>query len=135
VSALAQGESLSSIEERVRLYLIERAKLGNPSAPSSSKVAYGTLCSAIDPEQRHWAWPRYRGIGETLGRVSSFEHQHGRPLLSVMVVQTATWKPGEGFIGIAKGLGFHIPPGHEREFERHQLEEVVRYWTVGGWRE
>ena len=54
----ASGE-LAAIEERVRLYLIEKAK-GATSDPFQAKVTYSHLCSTIDPEQHYWVPPRYR---------------------------------------------------------------------------
>src|SRR5260221_14494324 len=81
-----QTNELSAIEERVRQYLIEQERKADPSHPFQATVTYGNLCSAIDPEQHYWSWPRFRGIGKVLLHISTFEHGHGRPLLSALVV-------------------------------------------------
>jgi hypothetical protein len=36
-------------------------------------------------------------IGEILGEISTFEHEHGRPMLSALVVLAGIGYPGEGF--------------------------------------
>ena len=123
------GGRLTPIEERVRQYLIERAKKTDPGRPFQAKVIYGDLCKAIDPEEHYWAWPRFRGIGKVLGRISTFEREQGRPMLSALVVQAGSMQAGTGFAGLGRDLGFQIQPGQERAFWRAELDEVVRYWT------
>jgi hypothetical protein len=113
----------------VRSYLIERVRKSDPLRPFQAKIVYGALCGAIDPDGHYWSWPRFRGIGKVLGRISTYEHEHGRPLLSVLVVHAGSLQAGDGFAGLGRGLGFEIQPGQERAFWRSQLEEVVRYWT------
>jgi hypothetical protein len=120
---------LTPIEEQVRQYLIEKAKKTDLLRPFQAKVIYGDLCKAIDPEEHQWAWPRFRGIGKVLGRISTFEHERGRPMLSALVVQAGSMQAGTGFAGLGRDLGFQIQPGQERAFWRSQLDEVVRYWT------
>jgi hypothetical protein len=121
---------LSGVEERVREYLIEQAKKTDPDRPFQAKITYGDLCNSIDPEQHFWSWPRFRGVGSALGRISTFEHEQGRPMLSALVVQAGTLHAGDGFAGLGRNLGIQIQPGGERAFWRGQLEEVVRYWTA-----
>ena len=130
--AVNRGVSLTAIEERVRHYLIERARKVDPAYPFQAKITYKDLCNAIDPDEQYWAFPRFRGIGPVLGRVSTFEHEHGRPMLSALVVHSADGQAGDGFAGLGRHLGFQIQPGQERAFWRNQLEEVVRYWTSSG---
>ena len=125
--------SLTAIEERVRQYLIEeKAKKANPDRPFGAKVTYMDLCHAIDPDQHYWAYPRFRGIGKVLGRISTFEHQQGRPLLSALVVHSADMQAGDGFTGLARSLSYQIQTGQERAFWRSQIEDLVRYWTGPG---
>ena len=125
--------SLTAIEERVRQYLIEeKAKKASPDRPFLATITYMDLCHAIDPDQRYWAYPRFRGIGKVLGRISTFEHQQGRPLLSALVVHSGDMQAGAGFTGLAHDLGYQIQPGQERAFWRSQVEDLVRYWTGPG---
>ena len=124
---------LSPAEEKVRQILIERAKKTNPQIPRKALITYRDVCTAADPDQTYWKWPRYRGIGTALGHVSSYEHEHDRPLLSALVVQQQTMRAGDGFANdLGRGLGFDIPPGGERGFWLEQVESVVRYWTGPG---
>ncbi len=113
-------------------YLIERARKADADRPFQATLAYGDLCSAIDPDQHYWSWPRFRGIGKMLLHISTFEHEQGRPLLSALVVHAADRQAGDGFAVLARGLGFQIQPGQETAFWRGQVEEVVRYWTGAG---
>src|SRR5690349_12660520 len=53
---------LASVEERMRQHLIEQARSADPGRPLRATITYGNLCAAIDPEQRYWSWPRFRGI-------------------------------------------------------------------------
>src|SRR5262249_43068168 len=78
------------------------------------------------------SWPRFRGIGRVLLRVSTFEHDRGRPLLSALVVQAASRRAGDGFAELGRDLSYQIEEGQERAFWRGQVEEVVRYWTGAG---
>jgi hypothetical protein len=123
---------LSAVEERVRQYLIERAAKTDPGHPFQARVTYGDLCQAIDPEQQYWAWPRFRGIGKVLGRISTFEHEQGRPMLSALVVHAGDYQAGDGFAGLGRDLGYQIQLGQERAFWRSQMEAVVQYWTGPG---
>lgn len=123
------ADRLAAIEVRVRTYLIERARNTSPGSPLQARITYTDLCKAIDPTQQYWASPRFRGIGKVLGRISSYEHENGRPLLSALVVQSGSYLPGNGFAGLGRDLGFQIQVGQERGFWRTQLEDVVRYWT------
>jgi hypothetical protein len=43
-------------------------------------------------------------IADVLDGISMFEHEQGRPLLSVVVVQSETGRPGKGFYKLATGL-------------------------------
>jgi hypothetical protein len=124
---------LNPAEEQVRQILILRAKRTDAQVPRRALITYGDLCAAADPDQAHWRGPRYRGIGSALGHVSTYEHEHGRPLLSALVVQKLTMRAGDGFArDLGRGLGFDIPPGGELGFWLEQVEKIVRYWTGPG---
>jgi hypothetical protein len=120
---------LSAVEERVRQYLIERARRADIQQPFRATITYGDLCEAIDPDQRYWSWPRFRGIGKVLLHVSTFEHEQGRPLLSALVVLAANRRASGGFAILGRDLDYQIQPGQENSFWRSQVEAVVQYWT------
>lgn len=121
--------ALKPIEERIRQFLIARAKDTDPNRPFRATITYSDLCKAVDPDEKYWSWPRFRGIGPVLGRVSTWEHMHKRPMLSALVVQAATFQAGDGFAGLGRSLGQQIQPGQEKAFWRSQVEAVIRYWT------
>lgn len=64
-----------------------------------------------------------------LGDVSRRAFDEGAPLLSVVVIGKETGRPGNGFIDLARELGFNVPndwDGEER-FWLSQLDQVHRW--------
>lgn len=122
---------LNNDELAVQRYLRERARQASPHNPRAVCITYGDLCKAIDPDERIWKHPRYKGIGRALGHVSFYEHHHGRPLLSALVVLAATGDPGDGFVeDLCRGtLQMTIAKGQEHGFWLSTVEEVVRFWN------
>lgn len=125
-------EPLDPLDERVRQFLIQRARDTNPEQPFTAVITYGDLCHALDPDEHYWTAPRYRGIGPVLGRVSTWEHAQDRPLLSALVVQAQSMRAGKGFAQLARGLDERIPSGQETAFWRGQVEAVVKHWAGRG---
>jgi hypothetical protein len=125
-------QQLSPVEQRVRAFLISRAKESDPDRLSGAKIEYQQLGKAIDPEENYWAWPRFRGLGDVLGNVSQYEYEHQRPLLSALVVQAGTHQAGDGFYkGLLRNrLGIQLPPEQERAFWREEIRKVVTYWNA-----
>jgi hypothetical protein len=123
---------LSPNEQRVRAFLISKAKQADLDRPASAKIEYQQLAKAIDPDERYWAWPRFRGLGEVLGNVSEFEHEHGRPLLSALVVQAGTHQAGDGFYKalLQNRLNIQLPPDQARVYWREEIKKVVSYWNA-----
>jgi hypothetical protein len=121
-----------TVVERVRQHLIKRAQQASPDRPFAALVTYGELCEAVDPEQAYFTWPRFRGIGEVLRKISTTEHQHGRPMLSALVVRKQTRQAGDGFAVLGRELGERIQDGQERSFWRSQVEAVILYWSGQG---
>jgi hypothetical protein len=129
----AQAEAkLSPIEGRLRDCLVERAKKADSGQPFRATITYGDLCKAVDPDQHYWKYPRFRGIGPAIGRVSVWEHEHGRPLLSALVVQAGTLQAGDGFAELGRSLGYQVQPGQEKAFWRSQVEAIASYWSGAG---
>jgi hypothetical protein len=126
------SQELSPIEQRVRAFLISRARQADPDRGASAKIEYQQLAKAIDPEEHYWAWPRFRGLGDVLGNVSVFEHEHGRPLISALVVQAGTHQAGDGFYKglLHKRLGMELPPEQQRAFWRQEIRKAVTYWNA-----
>jgi hypothetical protein len=123
---------LSPLEQRVRAFLISRARQANPDRLASARIEYQELAKAIDPQQQYWAWPRFRGLGDVLGNVSVFEQEHDRPLISALVVQAGTHQAGDGFYKglLRKRLGIQLEPDQERAYWREEVRKVVTYWNA-----
>jgi hypothetical protein len=67
-------------------------------------------------------------IAEILDEISTLEHQLGRPLLSVVVVQTETGRPGKGFYKLATSLRLFSGRTDMEEMEFHI--QLGRYSTA-----
>lgn len=126
------SQELTPVERRVREFLIGKAKQADPDKLSTAKIEYQQVGAAIDPDQRYWAWPRFRGLGDVLGNISVFERENDRPLLSALVVQAGTGQAGDGFYkGLLRNrLGIELPRDQERAFWREEVRKVVTYWNA-----
>ena len=67
-------------------------------------------------------------IGQLLGEISSFEHEHGRPLLSAIVVSMQEYSPGKGFFGLARELGL-FNHNNEDDYWVEERDKVWDYWA------
>jgi hypothetical protein len=126
------SQQLSPVEQGVRAFLISKARQADPDRLSTARIEYQELGKAVDPLEHYWAWPRFRGLGDVLGNVSVFEHEHGRPLLSALVVQAGTHQAGDGFykLLLRKRLHMDLPADQERDFWRQEVRKVVTYWNA-----
>ncbi len=71
-----------------------------------------------------------RRIGKILGDVSEYEIARGAPLLSAVVVQQSTMRPGTGFNKLVDALGLSLP-GEDRDTQYVRiLKEVHDYWAT-----
>ena len=69
-----------------------------------------------------------REVGQLLGEISEWEHNHGRPLLSAVVIRKDTGMPGEGFFSLAKQL--KICQGQNKQSLRQkELKNVYSTWS------
>jgi hypothetical protein len=69
-------------------------------------------------------------MAEILDEISTIEHQKGNPLLSVVVVQRETGRPGKGFYKLARRLGLFNGKTdlHEMEFFISTVKDAYRHW-------
>ena len=82
-------------------------------------VNYGTLASIVNsrlnedvlPTQGSWLG---LSLGEILGSISIYEFSRGNPLLSVIVYNSTTKKPGDGFYELVEKLGLKIKENCEK---------------------
>ncbi|MEV5368316.1 hypothetical protein ACWIG2_08075 [Streptomyces cellulosae] len=86
----------------------------------------------IDPEGKNRAVSRapFRRMFPALGHVSAYEAEHGRPMLSALVVREDSRKPGSGYIQLARDCGIATEDEGDKFWEQ-QLAEVVRFWATG----
>jgi hypothetical protein len=74
-------------------------------------------------------------MNDALDDISTYEHEHGRPLLSAIVVHKpplGDLRPGSGFFKMAKGNG-RMRRGEEKdEFYIPELGRLRAYWRGRG---
>lgn len=72
-------------------------------------------------------------IGVVLGDISAYEHAHGRPLLSAIVVFKETLDQGDGFYRIAETLGLGSFRRLKADlFGMQQLRASFDFWQDAG---
>ena len=67
-------------------------------------------------------------LSKILRTISLHEQEHGRPLLSAVVVSEATDFPGRGFFWMLESLGVSVSDNQEELFER-ELGRVHQHWA------
>ncbi|UQW99257.1 hypothetical protein [Streptomyces sp. RerS4] len=100
--------SLTPIERDMHRLLRSLAQAGDPGDPLSACISYTEFAQRVDPHglDPYTSQNQMHGLYPKLGHISVYEHQHGRPLLSALVVAKATRRPGNGFVELASRLGF-----------------------------
>ena len=67
-------------------------------------------------------------MNQALEEISTYEHNHSRPMLTAVVVHKGDLVPGEGFFVLAKRLGKFGPRQDRDEFYFSELALVRQYW-------
>lgn len=74
----------------------------------------------------------FKKLADEIGAVSEYEHAHGRPLLSVVVVRKDSCQPGLGFFKLAKTLGIMKLTWKSEEnclkFYAEEHRRIKAYW-------
>jgi hypothetical protein len=122
--------TLTPVEREMHRLLRSLAKAGDPVDPLSACIGYKEFAQRVDPHglDPHTSQGQMLGLYPKLGHISVYEHQHGRPLLSALVVRKATGRPGAGFAELASQLGFEA--AEEPDFWEHQVALTVRFWAA-----
>jgi len=96
-------------------------------ARNRQTILYGEIAKimGLPPSGDYMA----RETGQILGEISEYEHLHGRPLLSAVVVRGDKKIPGEGFFTLSRQLGKLQEGMDERSFWERELEEVYDTWS------
>jgi hypothetical protein len=88
------------MNSRVREYLIDLAA-------KRKTITYQELSNACNLGLDMQASENDRTeIGKILGAISIFEHEHGRPLISAIVITKGSHYEGDGFYKMAEKLDF-----------------------------
>jgi hypothetical protein len=118
---------LDAFQHAARRHLISRAATTGPAGPMGARITYGDLGDQLDPGKRRCKGQRRTHIGHDLGCISQYEHEHGRPLPSSIVVLALTGQPAGGFVkDLCKGtLKMTVPEGSEYDFWRGQVGDEV----------
>lgn len=66
-----------------------------------------------------------------LEEISSYEHRHGRPMLTAVVVSKDDNIPGPGFFSLARKLGLHSGTTRDADvaFFVRELKRVHDFWS------
>ncbi|MFD5200224.1 hypothetical protein ACFWM7_08695 [Streptomyces sp. NPDC058375] len=122
--------ALTPIERDMHRLLRSLAQVGDPADPLSACIGYKEFVQRVDPHglDPYTSQGQMRGLYPKLGHISVYEHQHGRPLLSALVVRKATGRPGDGFADLAAQLGFEA--ADDPDFWEHQVARAVRFWSA-----
>ena len=70
-------------------------------------------------------------MSQELDAISTFEHQHGRPLLTAVVVHKEDLCPGSGFFKMAKRNKKQRPDEDDDAFFIAELRHVRQHWRTG----
>ncbi len=124
--------TLTPFEWRLRAVLLAAARSADPADPVGGCLTYRQLGDRVDPEgeladARPQTRPRFLGMDPALGHVSRYEEEHGRPLLSALVVVDPSVHPGQGIGKLATHLDEEVDD--PQAYWRQAVEAVVAYWT------
>ncbi|HUS44588.1 MAG TPA: hypothetical protein VM219_00930 [Phycisphaerae bacterium] len=71
-------------------------------------------------------------LAAALDEISTFEYEHDRPLLSVIVVHQGDKHPGGGFFKMAKRNGVQKPGQDDETFFITELKRAWDHWQKHG---
>ncbi|MEU3346062.1 hypothetical protein ABZ723_13875 [Streptomyces sp. NPDC006700] len=122
--------TLTPAERDIHRVLSNRAREADPAKPREACLTYKELGLLIDSEGRNTGMsrPPFRTLFPALGNVSRYEVEHGRPMLSALVVAQDTRVPGPGFVELARHL--ELPVNDPDTYWEEELSEVIRFWSA-----
>ena len=108
--------------ENLRQRLIREAK-------ARRRVYYGDIAGIVHLDMGRP--PDRNKIAQVLGEISMYEHEHHRPMLTVIVVRKRDGTPGPGFFTLAQDLGRYSGNDDQaaRRFLDAETERVWDYWS------
>ena len=121
VTTQPADEGLSDQLRSLRQTLMEAAR-------ARQRVSYTEAARVLGMEgAKPWRSPKFF---EALDAISTFEHRHGRPLLSAVVVHGTDKKAGGGFFKMAKRNGVQRPDEDNETFFVAELGRAHDYWAA-----
>jgi hypothetical protein len=111
-----------SLQGRIRKDLLTFVQLGDPNR---SFARYERLARAFKLRCRTDTERQY--LDDLLGDICRHEHEHGRPMLSIVVVNDEL-KPGPGFFVLARELKRQKPEEGDDAFISRERAELFEYW-------
>ncbi|MBA7631262.1 hypothetical protein ES703_38792 [subsurface metagenome] len=107
------------MKEKVRELLIETAR----SEKTITYAEVGKLAnlSMVNPHHR-------TELADTLDEINREERENGGPMLSVVVVQKDSKRPGRGFFVLARDLQRQAPDIDDETFFVGELNRVYEYY-------
>ena len=108
---------MDATTEAIRERLLEIARNG-------STTTYKELGKAVG---LHW---RSRHLFDALDEINRHEHGGKRPLLTAVVINAESRRPGPGFFNLAKVLGLFDPArDDERGYWERERQRVYSHWA------
>ena len=115
-----EDEAWERAKDEAREILIDVAR-------REDTIAYSDLTSRIHAIVLD---PHSYAMRAFLGEISSAEHEHGRGMLSAVVVyKYGEQMPGPGFFELARSLGFRVQD--ETVFWVEEVRRVYQAWAGG----
>ena len=113
---------MESYHRELREALIQAARkkpgLINYSDPAVLAMTHLDMDKSADREK----------LVELLDEIARFEHSEGRPLLTAVVVNKYTLRPGKGFFELAVELGLMKAKDDRDIFYVNELDRVYHQW-------
>ncbi|KJS57070.1 hypothetical protein VM98_03145 [Streptomyces rubellomurinus subsp. indigoferus] len=122
--------TLTTDEQKIHRVLLDRARAADPAKPQDACLSYKALGLQIDPDGvgTGMSRPPFRTMFPALGHVSMYEVEHGRPMLSALVVAESSHTPGAGFAELARHLKLKVE--NDETFWQQELERTIRFWSA-----
>lgn len=123
--------TLTANEQKIHRVLLDRARAADPTKPFDACLSYKALGHQIDPDgvSTSMSRPPFRGgMFPALGHVSMYEVEHGRPMLSALVVTEGSKVPGPGFAELARHLQLKVE--NDETFWHEELDRTLRFWSA-----
>ena len=113
----AKHSNLGGNEYTMHQGLYEKLK---EVAQARDKIAYSELAESVHLNRRR--------LGPPLEEICCYEHEQGRPMLSVVAVRKQSGIPAPPFFGLARRLGLY-KGANDLEFFTDELHKVHACWS------